>query len=211
VFLREAEASNIVQESLNKVAQDVHEHPEVFDNAAARSILATTLEQIDRQAMGLLVAGTGGQIPLPSGMGDMINTALQNKALDKKTGEALRNYIADYKSMKDKAIVQQMAMQGGKIGRSSNTALQAIINQIPNGSTPDSKTAQRQLNNLQQTQDDLMKAYPNKYGSYEKAKPYIARGADGTPVNAQVPVYAADGTTLIGHGVNGKFVALPKK
>jgi hypothetical protein len=210
-FIREAEASNIVQESLNKVAQDVHEHPEVFDNAAARSILATTLEQIDRQAMGLLVAGTGGQIPLPSGMGDMINTALQNKALDKKTGEALRNYIADYKSMKDKAIVQQMAMQQGKIGRSSNTALQAIINQIPNGSTPDSKTAQRQLNNLQQTQDDLMRAYPNKYGSYEKANPYIARGADGTPVNAQVPVYAADGTTVIGHGVNGKFVALPKK
>jgi len=37
---------------MNKIAQDVHEHPEVFDNASARSIIATTLEQIDRQAMG---------------------------------------------------------------------------------------------------------------------------------------------------------------
>jgi len=108
----------------------------------------------------------------------MINTALQNNALDKKTGEAVRNYIADYKNMKDKAIVMQMEMQGGKIGRSSQVALNAIINQIPNGSTPDSKTAQQQVDNLQEQQDILMAKYPGKYQDYKKVEAYKAKAQE---------------------------------
>lgn len=184
-FLSEARSGNIVQESLSKVYEDVEKHPEIFDNAAARNIMATTLEQIDRQAVGMLVAGTGGQIPMPSGMGDMINTALQNNALDKPVAEALKTYIADYKNMKDKAIVQQMEMQGGKIGRASQLALAAIINQIPNGSTPDSKRARQQLENMQRTQTDLMGSYPEKYQDYTKAKPYVPGQGAGAKSGAE--------------------------
>jgi hypothetical protein len=176
-FLAEASSSNIVQSSLSKVYEDVEKHPEIFDNEASRAILATTLEQIDRQAAGLLVAGTGGQIPLPSGLGDMINTHLQNKALDKPLAEALKTYIADYKNMKDKAIIMQMDMQGGKIGRASQVALNAIINQIPNGSTPDSKRALQQLANMQTQQTELVKKYPEKYQDYTKEKAYTPKSA----------------------------------
>jgi hypothetical protein len=175
-FLNEARSGNIVQQSLNRVSEDIEKHPEIFDNAAARNIMATTLEQIDRQSAGMLVAGTGGTIPLPSGLGDMINTALQNKGLDAKQGEALRTYIADYKAMKDKALVMQMEMQGGKIGRGNAMAFKSITDQIPNGATPDSKTAIRQLMNLQQTQNELMKKYPEKYQDYAKETPYQFAG-----------------------------------
>jgi len=172
--LREGQAANIVQQSLNRVAQDIDEHPELFDNATARNIMATSLEQIDRASAGILVAGTGGSIPLPSGMGDMINTALQNKALDDKTAAALKQYIADYKAMKDKGIVQQMEMQGGKIGRGSQQVFAAIIDQIPNGKTADSTTAKRQITNMQQTQDRLMKQYRDD----GKEQPYKFKSGD---------------------------------
>jgi hypothetical protein len=92
-------------------------------------------------------------------MGDMINTALQNNALNKKDADALKQYIADYKAMKDKGIVQQMEMQGGKIGRGSQQVFQSIIDQIPSGKTADSATARRQIANLQATQDRLMSQY----------------------------------------------------
>jgi len=185
-FLAEARSSNIVQESLNKVYEDVEKHPEIFDNAASRAILATTLEQMDRQSAALLVAGTGGSIPLPSGLGDIINTQLQNKSLDKSLAEALKTYIADYKNMKDKAIIMQMDMQGGKIGRASQVALNAIINQIPNGSTPDSKRAMQQLGNMQAQQTGLMGSYPEKYQDFTKAKPYTpGKGAGTAATNLQ--------------------------
>jgi hypothetical protein len=194
MFMREAEAGNIVQESMNRIWKDVDEHPEIFDNVAARSILATTLDQVDRTSAGLLIAGTGGSIPLPSGLGDMINTALQNKALDKPTSDALKQYIADYKAMKDKAIVQQMEMQGGKIGRGSQQAFKAIT-----------KTARRQMDNLQQTQTDLMGKYPDSHANYTKAKPYApkAGGAEGTvpgPGNAQHHYNSAKGEIFSNDG-----------
>lgn len=178
-FMNEARTANIVQKSMNSIAKDVDDHPELFDNAAARNILATTLEQVDRTSAGLLIAGTGGNIPLPSGMGDMINTALQNKALDSKTAEALKNYVADYKSMKDKVIVMQMEMQGGKIGRGSAQAFKAIADQLPNGATADSKTARRQLDNLFTTQKDLSSKFPERYQNYSKEKPYEFKGTPG--------------------------------
>jgi hypothetical protein len=199
-FMNEARTGNVVQKSMNQIAKDVDEHPEIWDNAAARNILATTLEQIDRTSSGLMIAGTGGNIPLPSGMGDMLNTALQNKALDEKTGRAVKDYIADYKSMKDKVISMQMALQGGKIGRGSAQAFKAIADQIPNGSTPDSKTARRQMSNLFTTQQDLMSNYPERYQNFEKEKPYTM--TSGEPQEGQTQQHAGftykyDGTQWV--------------
>lgn len=171
-YMNEANQSNIVQTSLNNLHKDIQTNPQIFDNPAARAILATTLEQMDRQHAGLLVAGTGGSIPLPSGLGSMINTALQNNALDKPTATALKQYIADYKSAKDKAIVMQMEMQGGKIGRGSQEAFNAIYQQIPNGATPDSHTALQQMGNLQQTQDQLASKYPESYSGFKRVPRY---------------------------------------
>ncbi len=208
-FMNEARAGNIVQKSLNQIAKDVDEHPELFDNATARNIIATTLDQVDRTSAGLLIAGTGGTIPLPSGIGEMINTALQNNALDKKTAEAVKDYIADYKSMKDKVIVMQMEMQGGKIGRGSAQAFKAIADQIPNGATADSKTAQRQMKNLFTTQDDLMSKFPDRYQNYSKEKSYTPVEHVAAPQGATDEV-VKDGK-VVGHVVveNGKKKYVP--
>jgi hypothetical protein len=177
-YYNEAHMSNIVQQSLNRIQDDLSAHPEIFDDPAARAILATTLEQMDRQSAGIIVAGTGGSIPLPSGLGDMINTALQNKALDKKTADAVKQYIADYKAAKDKAIVMQMEMQGGKIGRGSALAFKAITDQLPNGATADSKTALRQMRDIQETQNELSAKYPDDNSrGFTKIKPSKAGGS----------------------------------
>jgi hypothetical protein len=194
-YQNESHMSNIVQQSLNRVHQDIDQHPEIFDNAGARNILATTLEQIDRTSAGMLVAGTGGTIPLPSGMGAMINTALQNKTLDPTTADAVKNYIADYKAMKDKALVMQMEMQGGKIGRGSQLAFKSITDQIPNGETADSRSAHRQMNDLQETQDELSKKYGD-YGDFKKIPAYkpLDKGKSSTDAD-RLKKWKGDSTT----------------
>jgi hypothetical protein len=133
----------------------------------------------------------------------MINTYLQNNALDSKTAEAVRNYIADYKSMKDKVVAMQMEMQGGKMGRGSAQAFKAIADQIPNGATPDSKTATHQLANLQETQTELMSKYPEHYQNYTKATPYQAKAK---AAEAHVPGGQASGLKegATGTGNDGK-------
>ena len=138
LLIGEARSMDAVQDSMNELHKDLHDHPEVFDNAAARSIVQTTTEQMNRASAGLLIAGTGGSVPIPSGFGDIINTALQNNTLDEKTAKAVKSYIADYKSAKDKAMVIQMMMQNGKMGRGGQQAFESIVNQLPGGSTPDS-------------------------------------------------------------------------
>ena len=196
----EARSMNAVQENLNVLHKDIEEHPEVFNNAAARGIIQTTTEQMNRASVGMLVAGTGGQIPLPSGMGDMINTQLQNHAMDDKTAKAVKNYIADYKALKDKAMVIQMMMQNGKMGRGGMQAFDSIVNQLPGGSTPDSPTALRQMDALQKTTTGLMGKYPEKYADYTKAKPYEAKPL--TPKQGDVQQHAGanyqfDGTQWV--------------
>jgi hypothetical protein len=176
-LMGEARSMNAVQDSMNEIHKDLHDHPEVFDNAAARSIIQTTTEQMNRVAATMLVAGTGGAIPLPSGLGDMINTSLQNSAMDEKTAKAVKNYIADYKSMKDKAMVIQMAMQNGKMGRGGQQAFESIVNQLPGGSTPDGATAIRQMSSLQRTLTGLNDKYPSKYADYTKTEPYAQEEA----------------------------------
>ena len=187
-YYNEAHMANIVQQSLNRLQDDLNSHPEIFDSAGARAILATSLEQIDRQSAGILVAGTGGSIPLPSGLGEMINTALQNKALDKNTANAVKQYIADYKAAKDKAIVMQMEMQNGKIGRGAALQFKAITDQLPNGATADAKTAQRQMHDIQETQNELSMKYPDDNSrGFKKVKPSSPRAENEPPRPDNVP------------------------
>jgi hypothetical protein len=205
----EGRAMNAVQDSLNDLHKDLEAHPEVFDNSVARGIIQTTTEQMNRASAGLLIAGTGGSVPIPSGFGDMINTALQNSTLDQKTSKAVKDYIADYKAMKDKAMVIQMMMQNGKMGRGGMQAFESIVNQLPGGSTPDSATALRQMAALQRTTTGMMGKYPEEYGDYKKAKPYEGKGSETAPAGATNPVYkSATDHTVIGHMVDGKYVPL---
>jgi hypothetical protein len=189
-FMGEARAANIVQQSLNQLHKDVIDHPEIFDDHGLRNILSTATEGVDRTAASMLIAGTGGSIPLPSGIGHMIDTWLENNTNNKAGGEALRQYIADYKGAKDKALVMQMEMQGGKIGRAGAQGFKAITDQLPNGATPDSTTARRQLDNLQRTQNELASKYPDKHGSYTKEKPYESSGDRGNGNNSNTPAGA---------------------
>ena len=199
-LLGEGRAMNAVQDSLNELHKDLDEHPEVFNNAAARGIVQTTTEQMNRVAATMLIAGTGGAIPLPSGMGDMINTALQNSALDDKTAKAVKDYIADYKAAKDKAMTIQMMMQNGKMGRGGQQAFESIVNQLPGGSTPDNATALRQMSALQRTSSTLANKYPEEYGDYKKTKPYEAKNAPA-PTGATGEV-VVDGK-IVGHVITG--------
>jgi hypothetical protein len=203
-YMREAETGNIVQQALNRIHEDVDKRPEVFDNGKARAILGNAVQDIDRASAGLLIAGTGGSIPIPAGFGAAVTTALQNHALDDKTAEALKQYITDYRSMKDKVVIMQMEAQGGKIGRGTALAFKAIADQIPNGETPDSKQARRLMDNMQQMQTDLMGRYPDERGSYKKEKPYQYGGGVTAPTGATDEV-VKDGR-VIGHVIveNGK-------
>lgn len=210
-LIGEGRSMNAVQDSMNAIHKDLDEHPEVFNNAAARSIVQTTTEQLNRAAATMLIAGTGGSLPLPSGLGDMINTALQNHALDDKTSKAVKNYIADYKAMKDKTMVIQMAMQNGKMGKGSQQAFSSIVDQMPGGSTPDNATALRQMAALQKTASGLMGKYPDDYADYKKSKPYAAKNVPA-PEGATNEVHKSKtDNTVIGHMVNGTYVPLEEQ
>jgi hypothetical protein len=207
----EARTANIIQVSMNKLAQDVDEHPEVFDNAKLRGILATATEGDGPKNIGLLVAGTGGSLTAPAGLNKIIDTFLEGHAVQGEDKTALKNYIADYINMKDKAMTLQMEMQNGKIGRGNAQAFQSIVSQIPGGATLDSTTAKRQLKNLQDTQSEMMAKYPEEYGNYKKEKPYVSKTAatPEPPKGATNPVFkSATDKTIIGHMVNGQYVPL---
>lgn len=206
---REANAANIVQDSINRVAEDVDKNPEIFDNAGARAVLATATDDRQAQGMGILVMGTGGHISMPSGSSKIIDTMLENNAVPQNLRRALKDYIADYWALKDKAVVQQMEMQGGKIGRGSQAVFESIIAQIPAGGTADSTMARRQISNLQQTQDRLN----SQYADDGKAKPYqMKQGGGGDPTGGLGPpqpgekaVYSdASHTKFLGYSIDGK-------
>jgi hypothetical protein len=212
-LLGEGRAMNAVQDSLNGLHKDLDEHPEVFDNAAARAIVQTTTEQMNRVAATMLIAGTGGAVPLPSGLGDMINTALQNNTLDAKTSKAVKDYIADYKAAKDKALTIQMQMQNGKMGRGGQQAFESIVNQFPGGSTPDSATALRQMAALQKTASTLTSKYPEQYADYTKVKPYEpkSKAAEIPQGTTHTGVSSVDGKTYYLDAQGRKLGPAPEK
>lgn len=127
-LINKGRAENAATLSFNQIAKNVHEHPEIFDNGVARNVLLAATDDMDIQA-GALVGGAGGSVHVPKAFTDAITTALQNHSLDQKTADAVKQYVADYKSMKDKAMVIQMGLQNGKMGRATAAAFQAVIDQ----------------------------------------------------------------------------------
>jgi hypothetical protein len=212
-LVNEGRAENAVTQSLNQIAKDVHAHPEIFDKAAARAILATTLEQVDRTAASMLIAGTGGSIPLPSGLGDIINSALQNNTLDKATAQAVKDYITDYRSMKDKVMVVQMGLQNGKMGRSNAQAFDAIVKQIPGGATPDSREAMRLVDSFQRGQKNVLDKFPDRYLNYTKESQWVptpspAHHAYMAAPKGKPPIYSNDGR--VWYDAEGNIVGAKK-
>lgn len=204
-FIGEAENANIVTKSFNHLAK--HDLS-IFDNGAARAILQTALSDEGAKSMGLLIAGTGGSITMPAGMNKMIDTALENHALDEATGRKVKDYIVDYWAAKDKLLMVQMAMQNGKMGKGNKQFFDAMLSQLPGPSTPDSTAAKRQLADFQETLHGLKAKYPDKYGSYRKesdeelkhAGEKEAGGAGGGEQGKPVMLKGQ----LVGHTIDGK-------
>lgn len=165
----EGHAMNAVVKSTNQLAQDVYAHPEIWENAVARNLLLAATKDMDVQ-VGALVGGTGGSVKIPESFTKAITTALQNNALDKATGKALKDYIADYKAVKDKGMTIQMDLQNGKAGRAGAQMVDLINNQFPNGETPDAETARRQIQNFNGMTGELLTKFPDEYGTYTKEK-----------------------------------------
>lgn len=198
-LINEGRAENAVTLATNKIAQDAHGHPEIFDNGTARNILLAATDDMDIQA-GALVAGTGGSVHVPKAFTDALTTALQNHGLDESTAAAVRQYVADYKNVKDKAIVMQMGFQNGNMGRGNVNQFNAIVDQVPNGKTPDSKTAYRQLDNMQEAQKQILNKFPEKFLNYQKEKQWVPTPTPAHHVYAvtpkgKEPIYSNDGRT----------------
>jgi hypothetical protein len=156
---------NIVQNSFGKLASH---KPEMFDDPATRSIITTSLDENKARSMGILVAGTGGSLTMPSGAGKIIDQLLQNNAVPQKYRQDTKDFIVDYYSMKDKMLALQQNLQGGKIGRLNAPALEAMFNQLPGVNTADSSMFRRQVANLKSFIDDAREDIPDEYGTFKK-------------------------------------------
>jgi hypothetical protein len=164
-----AKNTNLVQKSFNKLA--AHDLT-MFDNPAARSVLATALDEGHANHLGILVAGTGGSITMPSGASHIIDQLLENNAVPKKYQREVKDFVVDYYSMKDKLITLQMGIQGNKLGRTMLPLIQALYAQLPGPTTADSTMAKRQLANLQEFASGVKSHFPDTYGSYKKEPDY---------------------------------------
>lgn len=214
--LKEAQTANIIQESLNKLHEDIDKDGAVlFDNLAARSIITEATTDTHMQQLQGLVAGTGGSIALPGAISKLVDQWLQNtdfSQLSPKDRDAVKHYIADYVSMKDKAMAMQMQIQGGKLGRGAGPIIQSIFDQLPGGTTPDSKVARQKLGNVQDTINTANEMRPKSYATYKRAEPHkysdeknTEKGAGSPPPGATDEVLDGKGK-VIGHVVveNGK-------
>lgn len=168
-----AKAMNLVQTSFTNLAK---QNQKIFDNPAARMVLTTALDDQKARSMGILVAGTGGSLTLPSGSGHIIDQLLENNAVPKDLRSDVKKYIVAHYAMKDKLITLQMALQGGKIGRGAFATIQPMFNQIPGITTADSAMADEQLHTMQQFISGAKSNWPDKYGTYEKEPDYDFKG-----------------------------------
>lgn len=163
--LNSARNMNIVQKSFNQLAS--HD-PAMFNDPTVRAVLATALDEHQARNLGILVAGTGGSLTLPGGFGKIIDQYLQNNAVPAKYQREVKDFIADYYSMKDKLTTVQMAIQNGRMGRSSLPMVLAMFQQLPGASTADATMAQRQLGNIQQLITGVKDQFPDEYLNYKK-------------------------------------------
>ena len=176
---------NTVQESFNKLA--AHD-PSMFDNAGARSVLTTSLDENKARSLGILVAGTGGSLTSPSGSGKIIDQLLQNNAVPQQYRRELKDFIVDYYSFKDKMLALQMNLQNNRIGRLSAPVIEAMFNQLPGVNTSDSYMAKRQIANLASFIREARSDIPDEYGSFKKAPE--SNLPSGSGVGAGIPSFA---------------------
>ncbi len=162
-----ARTMNIVQNSFGKLASH---KAEMFDDPATRSVLTTSLDENKARSIGILVAGTGGSLTMPSGAGKIIDQLLQNNAVPQQYRREAKDFVTDYYSMKDKMLALQQNLQGGKIGRLNAPALEAMFNQLPGVNTADSSMFRRQVANLKSFIDDAREDIPDEYGTFKKSE-----------------------------------------
>jgi hypothetical protein len=176
-----AKNMNIVEKSFTKLAS----HPaEMFDDPATRSVITTSLDENKAHSVGILVAGTGGSLTMPSGAGKIIDQLLQNNAVPEKYRKEAKDFIVDYYGMKDKMIALQQNLQGGKIGRLTAPALEAMFSQLPGVTTADSNMFRRQVGNLKSFINDAREDIPESYGTFKKA---AEGGGESDTVRVQIP------------------------
>lgn len=157
-FQSEARNADIITKSFNHLVNDDHR---IFDDPKARAVLATALDDRQAQEMGLMVAGTGGTLSLPSGSGKIIDQLLENHAVPETLRRSVKDYIVDYWAMKDKLMMVQMEMQNGKMGKGNQAYFQAMVSQLPGPATSDSTMARRSLSDLSETLNGLRGTYGN--------------------------------------------------
>jgi hypothetical protein len=215
VQMANARAGNVIQDSLNKLRKDIDDAPVIFDDAAARSVLATATDSGKAAKLGLYVPGLGGiGITAPAGSSKAIDALLENNAIHGDEAKALKNYISDYIYAKEQAGKMLIEGQGGKMGRMNSLAYSALIDQIPGGGTPDSTEARHRMDNLQAQHSEFANNIPDKYDNFVKTKPYEGSGAKPAGANAAQPanasyVYHQDNDPkkpVVGYAVDGKYV-----
>ena len=207
-FRKDAQNISLIQKNTNHLVKDINDRPEIFDDPASRSVITTALDDNKAKSVGLLVAGTGGSLTMPSGAGHVIDQLLQNNAVPKENERAVKNFIVDYLSMREKLIPLQMALQKGKIGRGSQVLFQAMMATLPGLATADSTMARRQMSRLQETIDSVS----SDYGELVSEKPEQIKGDTGDQqgggTQGETPVYRGD--KLIGYTKDGKtFSRIP--
>ncbi len=141
----------------------------IFDDPEARAIVATATSDHSAQQFGALIPGMGGiMIPIPGGTGKFIDSLLQNYAGQNK--KELQEYLANFWEAREAAMNMMRLQTEGKAGARSQSQMDAIVQQLPGGSTPNSKMAALQLRNMFANLDDYARGVPDKLPGYEKYK-----------------------------------------
>jgi|SRR5579863_2876195 len=207
-FMSSADNVNLVQKTFTNLYKD---NMKVFDNPAARAVLATALDDGQAAQAGILVAGTGGTITLPKGSGKVIDQMLENHAVPENLRRDVKDLIVDTWLTKDKLISLQMAIQNDKLGRGQQAVINAMYSQLPGSGTSDSIMAKRSLDGVQTMIDAVKDRYPDKYGHYTK-EPSPRTAASSSSAANNVPagatkVYKDKDGNVKGYAVNGQYVA----
>jgi hypothetical protein len=164
--MNSAKNMNLVQDSFNDLANT---DLKMFDDAKTRAVITTALDPAKAQHAGLLVAGTGGSLTLPSGSGKIIDQFLENNAIPKQNQREAKDFLVHYYAFKDKLSTLQMSIQNDRLGRTMAPIIDAMYGQMPGPNTADSGMAGEQLKVLQKFITHAKDNYPDSYGSYKKS------------------------------------------
>ena len=134
-----------------------------------------------------------------------ISTFLQSEA-GQTLSEKQQDAVIALNSMAENVMLLR-AVQGVG-GAGSDMMRNALINLIPSGKTPSKGYAAKQLSTVQRTLDQLKTGVPTV--GRQSNQPVGGNKPAPPPAGASAEVYGKDGTTLLGHVVNGKFVAIGK-